>query len=160
MNYNNGKIYKIEPISGGEEGGVYIGSTTKNRLCERMSCHRSDYKRWKEGKSNNYLTVFMLFDKYGLENCHIGLVEAVVANSKDELTSREGYWIKQTNCVNKNIAGRTKKEGDKIYYENNKLSLLDYQSKYDDNHKEEKQQYYKNNKDKIKQYSKQYYENR
>ena len=28
VNYSFGKIYKIEPITGGEEGDVYVGSTT------------------------------------------------------------------------------------------------------------------------------------
>ena len=31
VNYNNGKIYKIEPVNG-EEGDIYIGSTTKEYL--------------------------------------------------------------------------------------------------------------------------------
>ena len=40
VNYSNGKVYKIEPISGGEEGDVYIGSTTKRYLSQRMNTHR------------------------------------------------------------------------------------------------------------------------
>jgi hypothetical protein len=44
-NYNNGKIYKIEPLNG-EDGDIYIGSTTKKLLCQRMASHRYDYKRW------------------------------------------------------------------------------------------------------------------
>jgi hypothetical protein len=45
--YNNSKIYKIEPLCDyEEEGDIYIGSTTKKYLCERMAEHRKDYKRW------------------------------------------------------------------------------------------------------------------
>ena len=61
VNYNNGKIYKIVANSG-EECDVYVGSTTKSRLCERMSQHRSDYIKWKNG-NNHKTTSFDLFEK-------------------------------------------------------------------------------------------------
>jgi hypothetical protein len=41
-NYSNGKIYKI---IGGDE--CYIGSTTKERLCQRMTAQRGNYNNWK-----------------------------------------------------------------------------------------------------------------
>ena len=34
-------------------------------------------------------TVYDLFDKYGMENCDIYLIERINANSKEELHSRE-----------------------------------------------------------------------
>ena len=145
VNYNNGKIYKIEPISGGEDGDVYIGSTSKTRLCERMSCHRSGYTQWKKGNHGN-ISVFSLFEKYGVNNCHIILLETVVANSKDELFAREGYWIKNTVCININIAGRSRKECDKNYYDNNMEKI-----------KEDKKQYYKEHRNSKKEYNKKYY---
>ena len=40
VNYNNGKIYKIEPLNG-EEGDIYIGSTTKEYLSQRMDSRGS-----------------------------------------------------------------------------------------------------------------------
>ena len=40
VNYNNGKIYKIEPIVDHDEGDIYIGSTTKQYLSMRMDKHR------------------------------------------------------------------------------------------------------------------------
>lgn len=43
VNYNNGKIYKIVPKSGEDE--AYIGSTTRDRLCQRMEGHRTAYFR-------------------------------------------------------------------------------------------------------------------
>ncbi len=69
VNYNNGKIYKIEPLNG-EEGDIYIGSTTKELLSQRMDTHRSDYKQFLNGKQNN-ITSTKLFDKYGVENCKL-----------------------------------------------------------------------------------------
>jgi hypothetical protein len=115
VNYNNGKIYKIEPICEHEEGEIYIGSTTKDKLCQRMTKHRNDYNCWKNGKYHKF-TSFDLFDKYGIENCKIYLIENVNANTKDELLSREGYYIRTMKCINKYIAGRTMKE----YHEDNK----------------------------------------
>jgi len=87
VNYSYGKVYKIEPING-DEGDVYFGSTTKQHLSQRMDSHRKDYKRWKEGK-RNYVSSFSLFEKYGLENCKIILLDNVNANSKDEMISKE-----------------------------------------------------------------------
>ncbi len=99
-NYNNGKIYKIEPICDHEENEIYIGSTTKQYLSQRFVYHRSNYKSWKNEKYHK-ITVFDLFEKYGVENCQIFLLELVNVNSKDELLAREGYFIKTLNCVNR-----------------------------------------------------------
>ena len=42
VNYSNGKIYKIESDLGDL---IYIGSTTKYYLSQRMERHRFDYVR-------------------------------------------------------------------------------------------------------------------
>ena len=115
VNYSNSKIYKIEPIVEHDEGEIYIGSTTKKYLSQRMDNHRLCFKSWKSGKTNK-LTVFDLFDKYGIDNCKIYLLESVIAISKDELLAREGYYIKTLKCINRCIVGRTRKE----YYIDNK----------------------------------------
>ena len=55
VNYNNGKIYKIVPIcEGADEGDVYIGSTTKEYLSQRMVQHRADYNKWQKRKHRPY----------------------------------------------------------------------------------------------------------
>ena len=118
VNYNNGKIYKIEPICDHDEGEIYIGSTTKQYLCQRIDKHRSDYKRWINNKFNK-IQVFEIFDKYGVSNCQIVLIETVNAESKDELLAREKHYIKSVKCVNKCTPGQTLKE----YYENNKEEI-------------------------------------
>ena len=74
-----------------------------------MANHIASYKRWKDGKCN-FTTSGTLFEKYGVENCHIVLLECVNANNKDELFARERYWIQSLRCVNKNISGRTSHE--------------------------------------------------
>jgi hypothetical protein len=47
MNYQNGKIYRIDCLSTGE---VYIGSTCQPTLAKRLAEHVSSFKHWKEGK--------------------------------------------------------------------------------------------------------------
>jgi hypothetical protein len=111
MDYQNGKIYKVEPICEHEEGDVYYGSSTQ-LLCKRMDLHRKGYKRWKIDKQKKIM-VYDLFDKYGVENCKIYLVENFPCDSKEQLNKKEGEYIKTKKCVNKCIAGRTMKE----YYE-------------------------------------------
>jgi hypothetical protein len=101
INYNNGKIYKIEAING-EEGDIYIGSTTKQYLSQRMTKHREDYNRWNQGKYHKTM-LFNLFENYGIENCKIILLENCPCDSKDQLHARESHYIKSLNCINKCI---------------------------------------------------------
>ena len=90
VNYKNGKNYEIEPITGGAEGDIYVGSTAKKRLSLRMSGHTSGYEIWKDGRLGK-VSSFELFDGYGVENCHTVLLELVNVKSKDELFAREKY---------------------------------------------------------------------
>ena len=147
INYNNGKIYKIEPING-EDGDVYIGSTTKELLSQRMTAHRYNYKKYLNGKYSN-VTSFKLFEKYGVDNCNIILLESVNANNKDELLAREAHHIKTLSCVNRNIPLQTMKE----YRESNRDALLIQMKAYNYANKdailEYRKQYNKDNRDKI-----------
>jgi ribosome-interacting GTPase 1 len=110
VNYENSKVYKIEPIVEHPEEDIYIGSTTKKYLSQRMDTHRNGFKCWKNGKYHKF-TVYDLFDKYGVENCKIYLLETINCNTKDELLAREGHYIKTLKCVNRCITGRTMKNG-------------------------------------------------
>ena len=136
-NYNNGKIYSIRSY---ESDDVYIGSTTQP-LSLRLAGHRTDYKRYLDGKCG-YTTSFKILE---LGNAYIELVENYSCQCRDELHKREGEIIRATeNCVNKFIAGRTGKE----WYQDNKDKCKQY---YQDN-KEHYKQYREANKDKNKQY--------
>ncbi len=137
--FANAKIYRVTDINNNES---YYGSTI-NSLSLRKALHKASYKKYKNGEFNK-LSIFDLFDKYGVENCEIELVEEYPCENKSELLNREGCYIKENDCVNKFIAGRTLKE----YY-------LDNKAKY----KEHNQQYYANNKDKISNHMKNYYQN-
>ena len=80
--YEKAKVYKIWSTRGDK---IYVGSTCKDYLSQRMTAHRCSYRQWKS-KSIKYTSSFLLFDEYGLENCFIELLEAKECNSKDELS--------------------------------------------------------------------------
>jgi hypothetical protein len=137
--YSNGRIYKIEPIIEHEKHEVYYGSTT-SLLCKRMDLHRSGYKRWKSGKRKKTM-VYDLFDAYGVENCKIYLVQNFPCKNREELRAKEGEYIRNNVCVNKNVAGRTAKElrdknkvqksiYDKEFFKLNKSKILEYHKQY------------------------------
>ena len=121
VNYSNGKIYKIEPIVDHDEGEIYIGSTTKQYLSQRLDTHRSKYKQWKNGKYSK-VRVFEIFDKYCVSNSQIVLIENVNAKSKDELLAREKYYIQTLTCVNKAIPIKSFQE----VKENRKKTIKDF----------------------------------
>ncbi len=125
-NYANGKIYKIEPIVEHDEGDIYIGATTKKYLSQRMDSHRHNYKSWKNNtsaKTNSYI----LFDKYGVDNCEIYLLEKCEnATSIDDVRAREGHYIKTLKCINKCVPGRSQSESMSEF----KIANPDYFKKY------------------------------
>lgn len=143
-NYNNGKVYMIKPKVEHEPHEVYIGSTTNEYLSQRFVWHRGDYKQFKAGKGKN-ISVYALFDKYGINNCEIILLENVNANSKDELRARERYYFDNIKNINNCRPFITKNE--------RLESLRQYCHQYYDNYKDtilkRQQQYYINNKDNI-----------
>ena len=128
IDYKNSKVYKIWSPNGDK---IYVGSTTKKMLCQRMTAHREDFKRWKAGNFHS-VSSFLLFEEYGVENCFIELIEAKECNSKDELHKLEGKYIRELNCVNKVVPGRTKKE----YYKDNLDHIVEYNNKWREDNKE------------------------
>jgi hypothetical protein len=118
VNYQNGKIYCIRSH---QTDDIYIGSTTQE-LSMRMAGHRKDYKRWKEGKKC-YISSYELLQ---YDDCYIELIEECPCNSKMELERREGKLIRELDCINKCIAGRTKKE----YAEEHKENIAQYDKQY------------------------------
>jgi hypothetical protein len=130
VSYANGKIYRIECMTGTAD--VYIGSTCKQYLSQRMNTHRHDYIGWKRGGRNFTKTYsFNLFNKYGIDNCHTILVATFPGRSKDELTAREAHYIKTIKCVNKVIPMRTRAE----YRTDNKEIIVIKKREYKQAHK-------------------------
>lgn len=99
--YTQAKIYQIK-VNTDEEYLPYIGSTCKNYLSQRMSYHHQDYKKYKnKPEKYSYISSFILFDKFGVENCFIELIELFPCNCNDELRKKEREWMEKINCCNK-----------------------------------------------------------
>ena len=96
-NYQNGKIYII---TGSETEKVYLGSTVKYYLSNRLNSHRQD----KDCSSQ------IIIDNNKEHN--IVLLETYPCNSKNELLWRERYWydLLKNIVVNKNYPIATKEE--------------------------------------------------
>ena len=128
--YKNGKIYKIWSPEGND---IYIGATTQ-----------ALYKRFHAHKTRKECSSKLLFEKY--TDVRIELLECCPCDNKEELTKKEGEYIRNTNCINRRIAGRTQKE----YYEDNKEKIKERHKKYD-------KERYENNKEKILEQNSQKY---
>jgi len=109
VDYSKGKIYKIVVNNTDEEYRPYIGSTTKEYLSQRFTYHKSDYKKYKNGKHTRVAS-YNLFDKYGIENCEMVLIENYPCATKDELHARERYWFDNMENCNINKPMRTEEE--------------------------------------------------
>jgi hypothetical protein len=147
--YSKGKIYCIRSF---QTDDVYIGSTTMT-LAQRLGKHRDDYKKYLNG-NKKYVSSFELL-KY--DDYYIELITLYPCSCKAELDAEEGQYHRDWDCVNKKIAGRTKKQ----YYIDNKDKIIEKQKQYiiDNKYKikEQKKQYNIDNRDKFKEYKKQYY---
>lgn len=117
--YANGKIYMIESASAGL---CYYGSTCLP-LHKRLHGHRNHFKCYQNGKST-FLTSFRILD---YEDHKIILVEEYPCETKQQLVAREAYFIRNNECVNKNISFLTPLENKerrnargKQHYEHNK----------------------------------------
>lgn len=119
--YQKSKIYRV--VNDDMPGLVYIGSTV-NALSKRISQHRASTNR---ARSN-------VFQQCG--KMEIYLIENFPCNTRDELIARERYHIENTDCINKQIPGRTKKEYNKIYNEEHKEQISEYHKIYREDNKE------------------------
>ena len=145
VNYNQAKIYKIWSPS---TGLTYIGSTCST-LSKRISQHKDNKTCYEAGK-RSYVTSFKVLDQ---PDARIDLIEYFPCNNKIELNRREGEIIVQTQCINKQIAGQTKKEYNSQWYIDNKEKKNEKSRKWKENNpervKENGQKYYQKNKDAI-----------
>ena len=120
--YEIGRIYKL--VS--DNGLVYIGST-KRTLEDRLSGHRSNYKRYLNEKKIN-ITSNKLFE--GGAVVKIELIEEHKRIRKVDLHKREGYHMSLNECVNRCLAGRTKNEHMKVYMATHKDQKKEYNRKF------------------------------
>ena len=152
INYNLGKIYKIVDNT---NGNIYIGSTCKKTLAQRLATHKEDYKRFLAGKRNS-VTSFRILEN---GNCDIILLESVPCASKDELHARERFYIENNECVNIVVPLRTRKE----YVDQTKEQRAIKQKQYDAEHKDtikiRKHNYREEHKEVFAEKCKNYYQN-
>ena len=132
--YQLGKIYKL---TSEHTDKIYIGSTCKKLLCQRLAHHSSRYKQWKKEKSS-YVSSFELFE---LGSVQINLLESCPCNTRDELLSRERYWIEKYKDITFNkylpiMTCEEKKEKVKNHNELNKEIILSKRKKYYEANKE------------------------
>ena len=95
--YEKGKIYEIVDVGYNKR---YIGSTCE-MLSKRMERHRKDYYSYLRNNLNTCTKSLEIFKEYGIDNVKIQLIEYYPCKSKEELLQREGYYIKNIDCVNK-----------------------------------------------------------
>ena len=129
--YEQGTIYKICDSAYTK---CYYGSTIEP-LCKRIARHRSMYRKFKS-EGGHKVTVYTLFDEFGIDSCKIELVELFPCASKMELEKKEGEYIRTNECVNKMIMGRTMKEYMKEYREKNKEQISKQFKESYDTHKD------------------------
>jgi hypothetical protein len=109
---SEGKVYMIKPLNG-DAGDIYIGKTKLDSITDRLKYHISDYYYWKQGK-NNFVSSFILFEKYGVDECHILLLENVCCDTPTKLKEREDYYLSKYNCINQNKPKPSKSTKTKI----------------------------------------------
>ena len=149
--YQLGKIYKIVC---NVTGLCYIGSTKQRLLCQRLSQHRGSYKSWKK-TNKHFMTSFKVIEN---DNYEIVLMEEYPCETKDQLHSRERYWIEQTDCVNKCIPTRAHLESSKAYNLAHKKEYYIYQKKWRDENKEYNKKWRDENKEHLAEYDKKRYQ--
>jgi len=123
VDYSLGKVYKIVG-----NGKLYVGSTCERLLCQRLAGHRREYRFWLGGKGGNVTSFECMSDP----ECYIELLELCPCSSVDELHKCEGKWIRDLECVNRIVVGRTRRE----YYEENKEAILEKTKAYCEANKE------------------------
>ena len=140
-NYQNGKIYSVRSRS--RTDLVYIGSTVRP-LSERFASHN------KPGDKTRSKQIIELGDAY------IELIEDYPCENIEQLNRREGQIQQSIECVNRCIAGRTKKE----YAQDNKEHIKTRMARYCQDNKDildvKHKQYYQANKEAIAAHHKQY----
>jgi hypothetical protein len=163
-----GFIYKIIPIIHTNEHETYYGST-KECIDARYMKHKCLYKKYIINNidySYFYCSSFNLFEKYGLDNCEVKLVEKLYDTTKKKLLERERYYYDNMPNINQQKPQRSLdedteyykkyrethkeqiKERDTIYYNKNKEKILEQQKGKRDNMTEnERELYLQNRKD-------------
>ena len=94
-----GRVYQIV-----SPNGTYIGSTFKS-LARRLSEHLHMRSRWLSGDAHYTTSFDVLAAPYSISE-----IETREFDSNRDLRRLEGQYIRQRECVNRYVAGRTPHE--------------------------------------------------
>lgn len=148
--YSKSKIYKIWSPSH-EDLGCYIGATTQ-------SLHKRFYNHKKSMRDGN--RICSCKEILCCDDVRIDLLEEYPCENKEQLSAKEGEWIRKENCVNIRVPGRTNKE----WIEEHKASVVEYQAKYREENREKSREYhkehYRRNRDRILERKREAYRNK
>jgi hypothetical protein len=175
----SGKVYKI---TCNVDDRIYIGSTTQE-LSQRMSCHRSAYKKQKQNENITF-PIYQAFDEIGIEFFQIELIENVKCETKDELFAKEAHYQRELNtkdpekgfnCVYAHLSDEQRKKYNcekskkwaeknpekiqkmsKNYYDNNSVKIIEKSKIYRKENPEKVAQSHKNWADKNKEHRQDY----
>ena len=123
--YSKGKIYTIRCLT--NDALIYVGSTIQS-LCERLVSHKRDGRNEKTKHTLLYSTINEDWDNWKIE-----LHQLYPCSCIEELRAKEGEIIRLISTLNKNIAGRTRKE----WANNNKDKVAKYKAEYSKKNKED-----------------------
>ena len=148
VNYQNGKIYKIIDNT---NNNIYIGSTAEKRLCRRLQKHKSCYKCYLNPNiKQGYMRSFDILKN---NDYKIILIEDCPCENKEQLLSREQYWIDKLDCINHNNAIHDNKKYYKEYSEKNRDRINQKSRDWTHNNKEKRRATSKKYADKNKEKS-------
>jgi len=114
-NYSKTNLYELRTLTEGYEHLIYRGKTTRD-ISKRLYEHNHDYQNYLNG-TRDYCSSFEIV-KHG--NVKIELIRVANCRNKKHSNRVEGEFIREVECVNKMMPGRSKAEGNKIDYERNK----------------------------------------
>ena len=123
------KTFQVYKLHTTPDAKCYIGSTTKP-LNQRLSEHICMYSRWIEGKGQPYLSSF---DVIGIDKDSVSIERLEMCRTEEEMRQAEKRFVKESQCVNRNMPCRTSQE-----YYNDKI---DYFKQYYQERKQAKQAY-------------------
>ena len=103
VNYSNAKVYMIESAS---TGLIYYGSTC-SPLYKRMYEHRNSYKACLKNPERYLTSSFKVLEN---KDARILLVKVCPCANKQSLHAIEAKYIRENDCVNKCVPGRTRQQ--------------------------------------------------
>ena len=119
INYQSGKIYKIVDYTTNK---IYVGSTCKPYLANRLADHVAKYNAYLKGKIKITTSGYIIQNG----NYDMVLIENYPCNSKDELHQREAHYISTLeNVINKHMPNIYNRLGVKEYEKQRHLKRME-----------------------------------